>query len=237
MSIKKLASFDLETARITEQGEEMTNLGISCAGVALTGGLGTVNNFYHAPGQLSKDQACDLVLDLLIMKKDGYTTVTWNGTGFDFRILAEESGMWEECAELAMNHVDMMLFVTFTKGYYLGLDTALRGMGVAEKLHEVTLKNGTVVSDFSGAKAPELWAAGEYEAVLEYLKGDIEQPLELAQKIIDQKCIKWTSGKGNPMYCAVPKFRTVKEMFKLSKPNTSWMTDPPTREQFIEWMP
>jgi hypothetical protein len=40
-----------------------------------------------------------------------YTIVTWNGTGFDFDILAEESGMLAECKGLAVNHVDMMFHV------------------------------------------------------------------------------------------------------------------------------
>ena len=43
--------------------------------------------------------------------KQGYTLVTWNGVGFDLDVLAEESGMWKECKQLAVAHVDMMFHV------------------------------------------------------------------------------------------------------------------------------
>ena len=33
----------------------------------------------------------------------------------------------EECARIAINHVDLMMLVTFQKGYYLKLDKALQG--------------------------------------------------------------------------------------------------------------
>ena len=42
-----------------------------------------------------------------------------DGCGFDFAVLAQETGMVKECAELAINHVDLMLIVTFQKGYFL----------------------------------------------------------------------------------------------------------------------
>ena len=230
----KLASFDLETARATEEGEPITDVGISCAGIALSDSPEQL--LMNCPGKLPQADAKVLVELLSEYVNIGYTIVSWNGCGFDFRILAEESGMVEECAHLAMNHVDMMLLVTFQKGFYLGLDTALLGMGVESKLHQVKLKDGTLVDDFSGAAVPELWAAGEYAAVLEYLKSDIERLLELARRIIEEKEIRWISGKGNPQRCAVPEFWTVKELFDLPVPKTSWMTDPPTRHQFVAWM-
>jgi len=97
--------------------------------------------------------------------------------------LAEESGMVEECGELALNHVDLMLLVTFKKGWYLGLEKALSGAGIAGKVHELQLKNGKMLRGMSGALAPKLWSAGETEAVLTYLRGDVEQTLALANII------------------------------------------------------
>ena len=55
----------------------------------------------------------------------GYTILTWNGLSFDFNVLAEESGMHDECAELALNHVDMMFHIFCLRGHYLGLDLSL----------------------------------------------------------------------------------------------------------------
>ena len=65
-----------------------------------------------------------------------------------------------------------MLLVTFQKGYYLGLDKALHGAGLSGKLKKVALSDGTILMEMDGAMAPALWARGEYEAVLTYLRQD-----------------------------------------------------------------
>ena len=39
--------------------------------------------------------------------ENGYTIVTWNGLGFDFDILADESQMLAECRQLAIGHVQL----------------------------------------------------------------------------------------------------------------------------------
>jgi len=236
----KLLSFDLEVARWPEDDNApKTDLGITCAGLSYheNNGPPPSNQLYYGDAQISKAAAVDLVRDLETAALDGYTIITWNGCGFDFRILAEESGLVERCARLALDSVDMMLFVTFRKGYCLGLDTALAGMHVPQKLHKVTLNDGSILEDMSGKKAPELWAAGEYSAVLDYLKVDIESPIALARKIMQHKAIFWHSQKGRPMSCPVTRFSPVRDLFNLPMPSTSWMTDPPTRWQFIEWMP
>ena len=169
--------------------------------------------------------------------EDGYTFVTWNGCGFDFRLLAEESGMVEECGQLALNHVDLMLLVTFKKGWFLGLDKALKGAEIAGKVHDVELKNGEILHDMHGGHAPKLWADSEYEAVLTYLRGDVEQTLALAQNIQETQEIRWTSGSGKPQSVSVPKLMAVRECFDLREPDVSWMSNPPQREDFVKWIP
>ncbi|MBW1778844.1 MAG: hypothetical protein JRG88_11445 [Deltaproteobacteria bacterium] len=61
----------------------------------------------------------------------------------------------------------MTLYVTFTRGHFLGLQAALEGCGCAGKLKEVVLSTGEIITDMSGEKAPEFWKKGEREAVLE----------------------------------------------------------------------
>lgn len=98
------------------------------------------------------------------------------------------------------------------------------------------LSNGTVLTEMSGVLAPQMWANGETEAVLEYLKGDVVQPLLLAQHIEQTKIIKWLSNSGKPNSIFSP-LLTVLECFAMPNPDVSWMSNPPTREKFIEWMP
>ena len=233
----KIAAFDLEIARILpEETRDLfahAPLGITCAAVARSDGPTTV--WQNSP-QLTRDEARSLVHDLQGLVQEGYTLVSWNGCNFDFRVLAEESGLVAECGDLALAHVDLMLFVTFTKGYFLAFDKALKGARLAGKLPSVTLGDGRVITHV-GANAPALWAQGETDAVLTYLRRDVEQLVKLAAAILAQCAIRWTSGTGTPQSVPVNKLLSVRDCFRLPKPDTSWMSSPPTRAQFVSWIP
>jgi hypothetical protein len=233
----KFASFDLEIMREIPEGcddwWEVSPFGISCAAVAFTGG-GLIQ--WHHPDGLSTSAARNIVFDLMKHYKKGFIPLTWNGCAFDFRVLAQESGCWEECAVLAMNHVDMMCMVTFRKGWYVGLQQACNGAGIKGKLKKVMLNDGTVCTDMTGAKAPRMWKDGEYTAVLDYLKDDVLQPLELAETIEARKKMQWINKRGVRHEMPVPKMLTVKECFEIPEPDVSWMDDPPKRADFVGWM-
>ena len=236
----KYASFDLEIALEIPQGDfdlkKAGPLGITCIGVALSDTKKEI--YWHEPGQLSKEECKEVVREFWDLAEQGYTFLTWNGLGFDFRVLAEESGMRYKCAKLALeHHVDMMLYVTFVKGWYLSLQSALEGAGCKGKLKEVILKSGDVLKGMEGSQAPALWKAGEYDAVLRCLQSDILQPLDLVQYIEQHKEIVWTSKAGKPQCVLVPEMLLAYECYLLPEPDTSWMDSPPTREGFIEWVP
>ncbi len=233
----KLAAFDLEIAKALP--DESTDwhahgpLGIGCAAIALNDPL-EVEVHYNQP-QLSRRQAEKLVERLVQIEKEGYTLITWNGCSFDFRVLAEESGRVEQCTRLALSHVDLMLYVTFSLGWYLGLDSALAGASLSGKKKAITLSDGTQITNMDGSKAPELWQRGEIEAVIEYLKEDVRQELALAEWVARRGEIRWTSRSGRPWRLSAPHLPTVRECLSLPEPDTSWMSDPPRRERFTEW--
>lgn len=234
----KLASFDLEIAAVfpedLEDWARQPDLGISCAALALSDSREV--RLWSAFPRLTREEAAGIVHELMELVEAGYTLVTWNGCAFDFRILAEESGLLAEASGLAWKHVDLMLMVTFTKGHYLGLQKALEGAGLPGKLKAVQLSDGSLLGDMDGAKAPALWAQGEEEAVIEYLKQDVRQQLQLAQSVLEQGSIRWISNSGNRQIVPFSRLLTVEECFDLPSPDTSWMSDPPTREQFVAWM-
>jgi hypothetical protein len=174
--------------------------------------------------------------ELIELSEAGYRFVTWNGCGFDFRLVAQETGMTTEMAALAMEHFDLMLMVTFARGHYLGLQKALEGAGMTGKLKRVQLSDGRWIEDMEGSQAPILWKQGEQEAVLAYLKQDVRQQLALAQWIRGHGEIRWVSGAGNPQTVPFDKLLTVRECLTMPEPDTSWMSDPPGREQFTAWM-
>ena len=82
---------------------------------------------------MTRDEAAALVGYLEARTKEGYTLLTWNGLGFDFDILSEESNLLDTCRQLAANHVDMMFHVFCELGHAVGLDAAAKGMGLAGK--------------------------------------------------------------------------------------------------------
>jgi hypothetical protein len=235
----KFAAFDLEITKILPENTynlmDHAPLGISCAAAALSDRAEPII-WQGVPG-MDRAQCQAMVAELGELVAAGYQLVTWNGCAFDFQVLAQESGMVGECGALALNHVDLMLLATFTKGYFLGLDKVLQGAGIKGKVKQVQLKDGSVMRDMGGGKAPELWAQGEHEAVLTYLRGDVLGLLELVEVVQRKKRMNWKSNRGNPQNIRVPKLLTVKACFSIPEPDVSWMSNPPRRKQFVDWIP
>ena len=234
----KLASFDLEIAAVVpdtvQEWSKVKGLGISCAAIAFSD-IDEIEVWQRVP-RFEKSVSIDLVERLGELSEEGYTLVTWNGCSFDFRVLAEESGLVQRCGQLALNHVDLMLIVTFTKGWYLSLQAALQGAGLSGKLTRVRLSTGREIRDMDGSKAPALWAAGEHDAVLAYLKDDVVQLLKLAQLVSRRGRLSWLSRTGNPQEVRLSRLQTVTECFDIPEPDTSWMSNPPRRKQFTDWI-
>ena len=235
----KFAAFDLEIAKEFPDNanwKTVAPLGITCAALGVSDAP-EPRYFYAAP-QLSRAACADLVHELEQVVQSGYTLVTWNGTAFDFAVLAQESDLPVECARLALAHVDLMVIVTFKRGHYLGLQKALDGAGIAGKKKEVELNDGSQLFEMSGKLAPRLWARGEYAAVLSYLREDVMPLLQLCEAVARDRCLRWVSSKGKLNTLPVPQLWSVRECFRFPLPDTAWMSvEPPQRDKFIEWMP
>jgi hypothetical protein len=234
----KFAAFDLEIAKDLPENKKWQDaapLGITCAAVAFSDGVKPI--FWKGVPKMTRLECQDMFAKLQEIADSGYTFVTWNGCAFDFAVLAEETGLTNECGQFALQHVDLMLVVTFTKGWYLGLQKALLGAGLKGKRKSVTLSDGSILDKMGGVRAPKMWADGEYDAVLSYLNDDVVELINLVNVISETKEIRWTSDNGNFMSVPVPYFPTVLECFDIPEPDVSWMTDPPTRKQFVEWVP
>jgi hypothetical protein len=228
----KFCSFDIEIAQETPEGErdwkQYRPLGISCAATIRTGDarpkLWSNRVDMEFGPRMTREQCQDLVEYLVWADSTGYILLTWNGLGFDFDILAEESGMVEECKELALNHVDMMFHFFCLKGFAVGLDAACKGMGLEGK-----------PEGMMGALAPKMWAEGKYQEVLDYVAGDVTQPLTLAELCERRRGLTWITKSGNFGNVAFDHWLTVKEALELPEPDTSWMDDPWPRSKFYGW--
>lgn len=225
----KWAAFDLEIAE--SMVDVYDNQHISCAAIFSDQGVAYHQNY---PYMIQSD-ASALVDTLHRVVADGYKIVSWNGLSFDFKVLAAQSGRHEDCRVLAMNHYDIMFQILCVKGYPLGLDKACGGAGLEGKKHEVTLSTGEVLTQMDGKRAPELWASGERQAVLEYLHDDVEQLWKLATVIETKKSISWIANSGKFNAFHVPELLPVIDCLNIPEPDTSWMSTRVSRKSMLEW--
>jgi hypothetical protein len=231
---RQYLAFDLEIAKPLPGGQADWTayhpLGITCAATHTGDSQPRVwysRNLDGTPAsQMNREELIELVDYLQTMVVSGHTLLTWNGLGFDFNVLAEESGLWKPCAEMAIDHVDMMFQVFCMLGHTLGLDKAARGMGVPGK-----------PPGMSGALAPRYWAEGKWAIVLDYVAQDARTTLALAQAVEAQSELRWISDRGIRQNVRLPNgWLTVREALKLPEPDISWLQRPMQRSKFTGWL-
>jgi hypothetical protein len=228
-------AFDLETAKDVP-GEDFNwrphrPLGISCAATLASDTAEPVLWYGKMPDgspspRMTRDEAQELVRYLARKAGEGYRILTWNGLGFDFDILAEESGAAEMCKECAFGHLDMMFQVFCLQGFPIGLDKTAQGMGLPGK-----------PPGMSGAKAPILWAQGRFNEVLSYVGQDVRIALQVAQACDSRHKLHWITRKGTKASVSLPNgWITVREALRLPLPDTSWMSAPIPRSDYVGWL-
>jgi hypothetical protein len=176
--------------------------------------------------RMSREDAAALVGHLEAMVEKGYTIATWNGLGFDFDVLAEESGMAGACRRLARGHVDMMFHVFCAQGFPVSLDAAARGMRLPGK-----------PEGMSGILAPVMWAEGRRREVLDYCAQDARTTLELAAAGDLTRTFRWVTRRGQTKQLALGRgWLDVASALALPEPDTSWMRQRTSRRQFTAWL-
>jgi hypothetical protein len=227
-------AFDLEIARIIPDGvddwDAYRPFGITCAA---TVGKDGVPRLWHGStpegglaDRMSAEEVCELVTFLADEVEAGKTILTWNGAGFDFSVLAEESGMHEACSRLASRHVDMMFHFFCLKGFAIGLDKAAKGMALKGKMPGI-----------DGALAPRLWQEGQRQQVLDYVAQDVISTMGVCKAVERKKLLQWTTSKGTSQILPFSKgWLLVEEAASLPPPDTTWMRNPWPRSKFTRWM-
>jgi hypothetical protein len=226
-------AFDLETAKVLppQVGDLLAHrpLGIACAAAVVSGEAEPLT--WHGmhdgkpSAQMSRAEACFMIEQLKSLAKEGYTLVTWNGLSFDFDVLAEESGLPSECAELALGHVDMMFHTVCQLGHRLSLGKAAEGLGVGEKTG-------------SGSDAPAMWADGRCDEVLRYNVQDARLTLAVAEESQRRRQLVWITARGRARSMPLSRgWCCVRDACRIPLPDTSWMDDPPSRADFMKWLP
>lgn len=231
---RKYVAFDIETAKEWPDGADWRQyrpLGISCAATLPAGAAEA--HLWHSvaeddlPGdRMGRQDAVRLVEHLSSVVDQGYTILTWNGLGFDFDILAEESGMARQCKDLAGGHVDMMFHVFCELGHPVALDAAAQAMNLPGKPEGMT-----------GLLAPRMWAEGKRQEVLDYVSQDARTTLDLATACERQGCFRWITRRGTTKRMPLRGgWLDVGSAAKLPEPDTSWMSRPLSRHKFTAWL-
>jgi hypothetical protein len=232
---RKYLAFDIETAKELSGDFSLWRnhrpLGIACAATGTHNGEPRTWYSTNADGtpakQMTPARAKELVAYLRDMIAQGYTILTWNGAGFDFDVLSEESGALDDCRACAHDHVDMMFHLVCMMGFGVKLAKAAEGLGLPGK-----------ADGMSGAEAPRLWAAGEYEKVLAYVAQDVRLSLQIAAECERLQEFAWITAKGSrnakPL---IDGWKTVREALMMPLPDTSWMTTRGmSRVDCLAWM-
>jgi hypothetical protein len=222
-------AFDLEIYKPLPTGETDWKahmpLGVSCAATLASNEDKPLLWYADDYGAMSKEELTGLLAYMDAKANAGYKILTWNGLSFDFAVMANETGLHDLCVELAMNHIDMMIHFFCVKGFPVGLGAVAKGCGLPGKTEGV-----------DGAKAPEMWANGEYAKVLEYVGQDVVTTLQVAQVVERQRGFSWTAKSGRLNSVDIPVWLTVADAMMLPEPDNSWMTAPWPRHKFTEWM-
>ena len=225
-------AMDIETVKSSPDGEDWRDhrpLGIAC--IALWTGVGEVFYGHTADDgiadKMSVGEVQDAIARLRELEAEGYRVATWNGLGFDFPVLAEESGLDEVVKAMALRSLDMMFQLFCGKGYPLSLKAATAGNGTVEKM-----------ADIDGKKAVEMWADPALrEAVVSYCGQDAFSTWDLARFTEEQGFLRWISRKGRPQALDLPGgWLSARDSMALPLPDTSWMTSPIPRAQFTGWL-
>jgi len=239
----KYVAFDIEIAKEIPEGYTdwpSTRPGISCAATMQSDGdviLWHASDVYH-PGKLPRfmsPQECqNLACYLLRRALQGYKIITFNGLGFDFQILVQESNsesLGSLLKELAAgpSHIDMMFAFFCDKGFAVGLDAVAKGMGLAGK-----------PEGMDGSLAPKLWAQGreEQQRVLDYVAQDVRTTGEIYRTVSERHQLNWFTRSGQVGFWRLPYqgWASVPDALALPEPDVSWMTDPWPRSKFYGWL-
>ena len=231
---RRFLAFDLETAKDIP-GDDFNwrphrPLGITCAATLTSDG----NELRHwstaaQPGthaaRMSRGDILDLVQYLETKWAEGYVILSWNGLGFDFDVLAEESGALTRCRALALGHVDMMFHVVCALGYPVSLEKAAEGMKIPGK-----------PAGMSGLLAPKMWAKGRHDEVLDYVAQDVRMTMAIAETAEKRRSFAWITRKAIRSTLALPQgWLPVRDALRLPEPDISWMTKPLKRRDFMNW--
>ena len=221
-------AFDIETTGLIEDGVYPD---VTCAATRLVDGDETVTSWHsdYAPTMTAATMN-ELLEYLWEQHLRGVTIVTFNGAGFDFRVLFEHTHN-ELARRLAALHCDVMYQFAVEHGYYASLQSFCEGAKIEGKTGK-------------GVDAIDMWAHGDRDEVLRYCENDVRALGDVYAHIKARGGSKRKTKRGTQTFAA---FETVggalmtvaaaaARVAKDEVPDTSWMKDPPDLLASVAWI-
>lgn len=185
----------------------------------------------------------------------GYRVITWNGLGFDFRLLAlEHPSLCSRLRTLAIGHVDIAFQLQCERGYMIALDKAAEGLGVEGKREGMhgdlapLLWNGEPANmrlSESQKSALTGWTPGSVETrrvIVDYVRQDAEATARVYDALMGGKSCAWITASGGrsrtpwtPLM-SQGNLLTVSECLLLPEPKGWRGFTPRPRSQFAGWL-
>lgn len=236
MPYENFCAWDIEIAGTLEHPE-----GITCAATYTSGGE-NAPMIYHGPTLIEDGRITEVMLpsdlkrmlnDLRVWEEQGYPIVSWNGVGFDWRVLASFMADPQDkklCATLALQGYDPGFHFFCAKGFMPGLNKVCRAMGVKGKLEGM-----------DGVQAIEKWKEDRpaQELVLKYVQQDAIATADAFRAIRGAGKISWIT-RSERLRHWTPNDRQIlkagQALASLPVPDNSWMDDPWTRDKFVGWI-
>jgi hypothetical protein len=236
-------SLDIETTVSPNPSDRR----ILCAAIAYPDASGQTTYETFQESVQGSDFVSAFCLTIFEHADAGRKIVSWNGAAFDFPGLAQHAPAFsQQLRDVCMGSFDPCARVLCGIGYPVGLDACAKHMLGETKRHAVLLSDGeTVIDNMSGAVAEKYWHYGETDAVIEYLKGDVDVTLRVMHAISQEKTVRWMSKKGKPHTLSfvaedAGKLLTVADCLAMPMPNTDWMDTEGrelfSRQRMYEWL-
>lgn len=224
-------AFDIETANLLPADADLDRFGPLDISVAAALAESGASKLFHSMAagkpapKLDRETAQQLLQWLRQQQQAGARLVAWNGVSFDLQMIGHAAGNLELAAEVALDCFDPMLQFFYRRGFPVGLQAVASGMGLELK------------KSMSGADAPEQWAQGNYQQVIEYVQGDCRITLEVARAIERAREVRWLTKRGTYSSERFSALLRTREVIAGPLPDQSWMDTPIPPERFTRWFP
>jgi len=218
---------------------EVYTSGIACICVKPEDITGKI--FCDRSGPMQREKIIEALAAMKRLIKRGYWIVTWNGLGFDYRILAEAAQGNDltvvEVCRMAIQQIDIMYNFQCVAGFPASLENVSKAMGFNGK----HIKDDTIGRLWHGSSVDQ-------DQVIEYVERDVMATFEIYDAIMKRRGkIVWKNRKGTKSARYLPmimvdnqpvRLMNAVESVTLPYPNLDWWwddKDKPDKLENIAW--